>query len=114
LVQSTSRPGSVARPKIALAGAAARPQVLEVAAPVAALPHGGVAAEQDRRHQAPSLRRLRVDPLADQSPQHERPLRVADEHNAAAPVEAGQVRSPRLQDVGVGLLEHLRRDRLRL
>ena len=50
-----------------------------------------VAAHQDRRQQPAAHGRLRIDGLGDQRLEHERALRVADQHEAAAVVVPGQV-----------------------
>jgi hypothetical protein len=85
--------------------------VVEVTAAVAAGSHRDVAAEQHRGDEPPAGGRFGIDLLADQPPQHEGALRVADQHHAAAVVEALEVRAPRLDHVGVTLLAHLVRDR---
>ena len=104
LVQSTSMPalggrgrrwrpagGGSSNVENAIDAADLRPRaagadVLEVAARVLALLDRHVAAEQDRRDELAADLGLRVDLLADELAQHERALRVADQHDAAAVV----------------------------
>ncbi len=76
--------------------------MLEVAADVAPVAHGHVAAGDDGRDEPRAHRRIVVDLLLQQPDEHPAALRVADEHDAAAVVVVGQVVAPRRRHVAVG------------
>jgi hypothetical protein len=80
--------------------------VLEVTARTAAGSHDDVRAEEDRRYQPAPPLGMRVDVALDQSDQIGGALGMADQHDSAAVVVAGEVVKPGRQDVPVALRQH--------